>query len=165
MATHNITINEQGTPTPKKIMNRIEPEDYLDFSAGNEPIILCLPVTVFEKERIEIAAGDTAAVRVKANAPHRSFEYWSCNAAKASGLNCSDIRTKKVGDTGGGLSLFPDIGNGGYEVSLYDLTLVLFDDLSGLDGVASITAITTQRLQRFSLDALDLMVASVCVDG
>ncbi len=70
-----------------------------------------------------------------------------------------------VGDTGGDLLLFPDSGNGGYEVSLYDLKLILSDDLTGLEGVASITATATQDLQRFSLDARDLMVASVSVDG
>lgn len=70
-----------------------------------------------------------------------------------------------VGDTGGDLLLFPDSGNGGYEVSLYDLKLILSDDLTDLEGVASITATATQDLQRFSLDARDLMVASVSVDG
>ncbi|MCH7754717.1 hypothetical protein IH970_06295 [candidate division KSB1 bacterium] len=108
MATHNITINEQGTPTPKKIMDRIEPEDTLDFSAGNESIILCLPVTVFEKERIEIAAGDSISVRVKPYAPHGDFEYWSCNAADASGLTCSEITKQRKGDTGSG-----SVGGGG----------------------------------------------------
>lgn len=66
---------------------------------------------------------------------------------------------------GGDSVLFPDSGNGGYDVSLVDMTLVLSDDLSALDGVASITASATQELQRFSLDARDLNVVSVVVDG
>ncbi len=70
-----------------------------------------------------------------------------------------------VGDTGGGSTLFPDSGNGGYDVLLYDLTLVISDDLTALEGVASITAVATQDLQRFSLDARGLVVASVSVDG
>ncbi len=70
-----------------------------------------------------------------------------------------------VGDTGGDSTLFPDSGNGGYEVSLYDLTLVISDDLTALQGVASITAVATQDLQRFSLDARNLIVALVSVDG
>ena len=70
-----------------------------------------------------------------------------------------------VGDIGGGWTLFPDSGNGGYEVSVYDLTLVLSDDLAALEGVASITAVATQDLQRFSLDARDLHVAAVSVNG
>ena len=109
MATHNITINEQGTPTPKH-MGRIEREDKVTFSAGTQSIILCVPNTVFEKERIEIAAGDTAAVRVKPYAPHGDFEYWSCNAADASGLTCSEITKQRKGDTGSG-----SVGGGGEE--------------------------------------------------
>ena len=70
-----------------------------------------------------------------------------------------------VGDTGGGWTLFPDSGNGGYDVLLYDLTLVISDDLTALEGVASITAKATQDLQRFSLDARNLIVALVSVDG
>ncbi len=76
-----------------------------------------------------------------------------------------EVDAALVGDTGGDWTLFPDSGNGGYDVSLYDLTLVLSDDLTALEGVVSITAMATQDLQRFSLDARDLMVASVSVDG
>ncbi len=86
-------------------------------------------------------------------------------SSTATTLQLREVDAALVGDTGGDLSLFPDSGNGGYEVSLYDLTLVVSDDLTGLVGVASITATATQDLQRFSLDARDLMVASVCVDG
>jgi len=80
-------------------------------------------------------------------------------------LQLRDVDATLVGDTGGGWTLFPDSGNGGYDVSLYDLTLVLSDDLAALQGVVSITAVATQDLQRFSLDTRDLMVASVSVDG
>ena len=58
MATHNITINERGRPTPKD-MGLIEREDTLSFHAGSAAIVLCLPVEFFGTERIEIAAGDT----------------------------------------------------------------------------------------------------------
>ena len=80
-------------------------------------------------------------------------------------LQLREVDAALVGDTGGGWTLFPDSGNGGYDVSLYDLALVLSDDLVALQGVVSITAVATQDLQRFSLDARDLMVASVSVDG
>ena len=76
-----------------------------------------------------------------------------------------EIDAALVGDTGGDWTLFPDSGNGGYDVLLYDWTLVVSDDLTALQGVASITAVATQDLQRFSLDARELVVASVSVDG
>jgi len=77
----------------------------------------------------------------------------------------SDIDPSLVGAPGGGWVLFPDSGNGGYDVLLVDLTLVLSDDLSAIEGVASITASATQDLQRFSLDVRDLNVSDVSVDG
>jgi hypothetical protein len=76
-----------------------------------------------------------------------------------------EIDSALVGDTGGDWKLFPDSGNGGYDVAVYDYTLVLADDLTALDGFASITAVATQDLQRFSLDARGLNVASVSIDG
>ena len=53
-----------------------------------------------------------------------------------------------VGDTGGDSTLFPDSGNGGYDVLLYDLTLVISDDLTALEGVAPITAFGTNQHPR-----------------
>ena len=76
-----------------------------------------------------------------------------------------DIDTSLIGSTSGGSTLFPDSGNGGYDVSVYDLDLALSDDLTSLSGVATITASATQDLQRFSLDARELDIASVTVDG
>jgi hypothetical protein len=76
-----------------------------------------------------------------------------------------EIDAALVGDTGGDSTLFPDSGNGGYDVLLYDWTLVVSDDLTALQGVVSITAVAIQDLQRFSLDARNLIVASVSVDG
>lgn len=69
-----------------------------------------------------------------------------------------------VGSTSGSSTAFPDSGNGGYFVSVYDWDLALSDDLTSLSGVATITASATQDLQRFSLDARELQVESVTVD-
>jgi predicted small secreted protein len=69
-----------------------------------------------------------------------------------------------VGSTNGTSVLFPESGNGGYEVSVYDWDLALSEDLTSLSGVATITASATQDLQRFSLDARELKVESVTVD-
>ena len=76
-----------------------------------------------------------------------------------------DIDASLVGATGGASRFFPESGNGGYEVSVYDWDLALSDDLTSLSGVATITATATQDLQRFSLDARELQIESVTVDG
>jgi hypothetical protein len=70
-----------------------------------------------------------------------------------------------VGSTGGGSELFPESGNGGYGVSVYDWDLALSDELMSLSGVSTITASATQDLQQFSLDARDLQIGSVTVGG
>ena len=65
-------------------------------------------------------------------------------------LQIQEVDAALVGDIGGGLTLFPDSGNGGYEVSVYDLTPVLSDDLAALECVASITAVAGATLASIS---------------
>ncbi len=77
----------------------------------------------------------------------------------------ADIDPALIGSTTGTSTLFPDSGNGGYDVSVYDWNLTLSDDLTSLSGVSTITATATHDLQRFSLDARELRIESVRVDG
>ncbi|MFH8843070.1 M1 family metallopeptidase [Streptomyces sp. NPDC017868] len=61
--------------------------------------------------------------------------------------------------------LFPKLGNGGYDVSHYGLTLA-YDPATGrLDGTAEITARSTQYLSAFNLDLAGLTVRGATVDG
>ncbi|MFD7921646.1 M1 family metallopeptidase [Streptomyces sp. NPDC059740] len=72
--------------------------------------------------------------------------------------------TPEPGAPGMGDPYYPDYGNGGYDVSHYDLRLAYQPKTDQLDGTATLTATTTQDLSRFDLDfALD--VSSVLVDG
>ncbi|HST41041.1 MAG TPA: M1 family metallopeptidase [Conexibacter sp.] len=65
-----------------------------------------------------------------------------------------------------GDSLFPTIGNGGYDVRHYDLDLAYTDVFARvLRGTATIDAVATQNLSEFSLDLQGLAVASVSVAG
>lgn len=65
-----------------------------------------------------------------------------------------------------GDSLFPTIGNGGYDVQRYDLDLSYTNVLTRvLRGTATIDAVATQNLSDFSLDFQGLAVSSVTVDG
>ncbi|MEU2183196.1 M1 family metallopeptidase [Streptomyces thermolilacinus] len=60
---------------------------------------------------------------------------------------------------------FPRLGNGGYDVRHYALT-VAYDPATGrLDGTAEITARATQGLSSFNLDLAGLTVRAVTVDG
>ncbi|MDW5593584.1 M1 family metallopeptidase [Conexibacter stalactiti] len=65
-----------------------------------------------------------------------------------------------------GDSLFPTIGNGGYDVRRYDLDLAYTDVFARmLHGTATIDAVATQNLSEFSLDLQGLAIGSVSVAG
>ncbi|MFJ6391481.1 M1 family metallopeptidase [Streptomyces sp. NPDC091972] len=60
---------------------------------------------------------------------------------------------------------FPKAGNGGYDVSHYDLRLAYDPDTSKLSGTATLTARAGQDLTAFNLDLDGLDVEKVTVDG
>ena len=68
--------------------------------------------------------------------------------------------------TGVGDPYYPEAGNGGYDVSRYDVTVRA--TIGGVDQItsqASITARATTELDRFSLDLIGLTVDRATVDG
>ncbi|MFJ6572796.1 M1 family metallopeptidase [Streptomyces sp. NPDC091292] len=68
------------------------------------------------------------------------------------------------GAPGIGDPYYPDYGNGGYDVSHYDLRLKYQPATDLLEGTATILATTTQNLSRFNLD-LGLKASEVRVNG
>jgi len=68
------------------------------------------------------------------------------------------------GGSGIGDVYFPDYGNGGYDVSHYDIRLRYFPDTDRLTGTTTILARATADLSRFNLD-FALPVTSVRVNG
>ncbi|GHJ41840.1 M1 family metallopeptidase [Streptomyces sp. TS71-3] len=68
------------------------------------------------------------------------------------------------GAPGIGDPYYPVYGNGGYDVSHYDLRLKYQPETDQLDGTATILATTTQDLSRFDLD-FGLKVSEVRVNG
>ena len=69
-----------------------------------------------------------------------------------------------VGSIGIGDPYYPDYGNGGYDVSHYDIGVSYDVPTDHLSGRTTITATATQTLQRFDLD-LVLKASSVTVNG
>jgi aminopeptidase N len=59
----------------------------------------------------------------------------------------------------------PSAGNGGYNVTHYDLDLDLDVATGTLAGIATIEAIALDSLSSFNLDLYDLTVSAVAVDG
>lgn len=71
----------------------------------------------------------------------------------------------KPGSAGVRDPLFRGLGNGGYDVQHYALTLAYDPDTNHLKGTAEITARATQDLSAFNLDLHGLTVDGATVDG
>lgn len=69
------------------------------------------------------------------------------------------------GAEGIGDPYFPNAGNGGYDVTHYDLDVRYEPDTDRLSGTARITATATTGLSSFNLDLTGLSVERVTVDG
>lgn len=69
------------------------------------------------------------------------------------------------GSDGAGDSYYPQDGNGGYEVSDYDLRINYAPDTHQLAGVQTVHAKATQSLSSFDLDLRGLTVDAVRVNG
>ncbi|MCF2531277.1 M1 family metallopeptidase [Yinghuangia soli] len=70
-----------------------------------------------------------------------------------------------AGAAGAGDPLFPLLGNGGYDVGSYDLSLAWDPAGNRLAGTAEIIATATQQLTAFNLDFHGLEVRVATVDG
>jgi aminopeptidase N len=69
------------------------------------------------------------------------------------------------GAAGIGDPYFPTYGNGGYDVTSYDLKVRYDPATDRLAGTATVAATATQALSRFNLDLVGLDVSAVTVDG
>ncbi len=69
------------------------------------------------------------------------------------------------GSPGSGDPYFPNAGNGGYDVSSYDLTLDWQPAGNQLTGTAVVKAKATQNLSRFDLDLRGFTISRLLVDG
>src|SRR5215470_11604565 len=70
-----------------------------------------------------------------------------------------------AGSDGAGDPYYPTDGNGGYDVTGYDVSISYDPPSRHLDGDTTITAVALQSLSRFNLDLSGLDVRSVEVDG
>ncbi len=102
MLAHNVYINENGAPTPRRI--DLKPGELVSFRVGGAPILLCLYPEVFGADRVEIPANGGVVLGVQLNAPEMpEFDYWSCKLDDETRvMSCKDIRKKRRGDSGAG---------------------------------------------------------------
>lgn len=69
------------------------------------------------------------------------------------------------GSDGLGDAMYPELGNGGYDVEHYDLSIDWDDTTGEIDALAIIRAKATQNLSQFNLDFLGMEVRSIAVNG
>lgn len=96
----------------------------------------------------------------------------SADTPPISGAPTTDVGAETPGDrpgdgTGDGVgdALFPSLGNPGLDVLQYDIDLTYLSALDRLDGVVTLDARFTEPRREFTLDAVDLDVSAVTVDG
>jgi aminopeptidase N len=77
---------------------------------------------------------------------------------------CGGGAEDALGDSGVRDPYFPKAGNGGYDVTHYDLTLAYDPGTRRLTGRATLTARATQDLSAFDLDLQGLDVGEITVD-
>ena len=75
------------------------------------------------------------------------------------------IAAQQPGSEGLGDRLYPQMGNGGYDVEHYSIDLQFFPQEYRISATTVIDAVTTQDLSRFSLDLYGLAVDFVSVNG
>jgi aminopeptidase N len=90
----------------------------------------------------------------------------ACLAAGAALLLAAPAAVAAPGASGNGDSVYPHLGNGGYDVAHYDLTLAYAPKRGAIAGRMTITATATQELSSFSLDMRRrLRAGRVTLDG
>lgn len=112
------------------------------------------------------AAGSASTTSVGAGSPSAGGAAGGSDAtttttttkAKANAVGVAGART--IGD-----ELFPALGNGGYDVTHYDLALDWRQSPAQLVAVATIDATASSALSAFSFDFTGLVLDAVTVDG
>lgn len=72
---------------------------------------------------------------------------------------------QQPGSDGLGDSLYPQLGNGGYDAQHYDIDLRFMPEDNFIAATSTIAAIATDDLSAFNLDLHGLAVESIAVDG
>ena len=62
-------------------------------------------------------------------------------------------------------TLFPELGNGGYDVQHYTIDLTFDPDRNYIEGLTKIEAVALQKLEAFHIDLSGLEITKILVDG
>lgn len=93
----------------------------------------------------------------------RSLIILMCLLSMTVGLTTA--QDGEAGAAGVGDPLYPDAGNGGYDVQQYDIVLSWDADSGAIDAVTTINATATDDLSSFNLDFVGFTISSLMVNG
>ena len=102
---------------------------------------------------------------LSANDSRRYFAFALAGLCMAFLLLTRPVDAQRPGAPGLGDSLFPQLGNGGYDVQHYSIDLRFSPERNHISATATISAIATQALSRFNLDLQGMQVHSVAING
>ena len=88
----------------------------------------------------------------------------STTTTTAAATTTTAAPTGTAGSADVGDAIVPGAGNGGYDVTNYDLAITVADDRTTIEGTATIEVTATQDLSAFNLDLEGLTVDDVTVD-
>jgi len=121
--------------------------------------------------RWRVAAGPLVALLALAGCTVTSNETTTTTttvpltSTTVAGTNRIDSGDRIAGASGLGDPYNLSAGNGGYNVTHYELDIALEVATGGLDGVATIEAVALEALTSFNLDLYKLHVSAVAVNG
>lgn len=127
-------------------------------------VLTAILVAVLALATASIPAASIPATSIPATsvpAPATPAPGTSPGAASASGQESPPT----IGSDGAGDPYYPTDGNGGYDVTSYDVSISYDPPSRRLDGDTTVTAVALASLSRFNLDLSGLDVTSVEVDG
>jgi aminopeptidase N len=85
--------------------------------------------------------------------------------ALAAGVSAQEAAEPEPGAPGVGDSLYPHLGNGGYDAIHYTLYLIVDPPSGNIDGTVTMEALATQDLSSFNLDLIGFEIEWITVNG
>ena len=123
------------------------------------------PTTTAPTTTVSPSATTTTAVTAMTSAEAEAQAETETDADATSDVEAASEPTTPTPLSGVGDSFYPWLGNGGYDVTHYDLEFDVNPVANTIDAVASLRAIATEELMEFNLDLSGLEVSAVTVNG
>ena len=134
-------------------------------ASTTSPPTTSAPTTTTTTTTVSPSATTTTAAAATTSAETEPPAETETDADATPDIEVASEPTTPTALSGVGDSFYPWLGNGGYDVTHYDLEFDVNPVANTLDAVATLRAIATEELQEFNLDLSGLKVSAVTVNG